>query len=95
VATVSSASPYYLGVGVIVTNDGAERTDGWKVRIALPRSIKLTGYWNADVEVSGGTLKAESKSYNEKLQPGTSTSFGFQSNDGTGFSGSLPCTVVD
>ncbi|MEV4102294.1 cellulase family glycosylhydrolase [Nonomuraea sp. NPDC049649] len=61
-----------------VTNTGSAAVDGWTVTFTLPAGHEITGYWNADITVSGQTVTARNVGYNGNLGPDASTGFGFQ-----------------
>lgn len=71
---------------VTVTSSGTAAIGGWKVTWSFGGNQTLTNSWNATVTQSGASVTAVNASYNGALNPGTSTTFGFQ---GT-YSGSNP-----
>jgi glucose/arabinose dehydrogenase/chitodextrinase len=76
--TQSQWTTGYVIQPVTVTNTGTATTNGWAVTVALPAGHTVTGSWNAAVSVSGQTVTIRNASYNARLAPGQSTTFGFQ-----------------
>ena len=81
---VSAATQNQWGQGYVlqltVTNNGTTTSNGWSVPFALPSGHTLVNAWNATV--NGGA--ATNVSYNGRLAPGQSTSWGFQASRPTG-----------
>jgi endo-1,4-beta-xylanase len=81
---VSATAQNQWGTGyvmqVTVTNNGTGTSNGWSVPAALPSGHTLVNAWNASL--TGGV--ATNASYNGRLGPGQSTSWGFQANRPSG-----------
>lgn len=64
---------------VYLTNTGNAPIQGWTVVLDFSEPVRVTGSWNADVtEVSSSTISGGNVSWNAKLLPGQTTSFGLQ-----------------
>ncbi|HLU73151.1 MAG TPA: glycoside hydrolase family 3 N-terminal domain-containing protein [Nonomuraea sp.] len=72
-----------------VANPGSTPLDGWTVTFTLPPGHQISGHWNGDVTIDGGTVTVRPAPHNATLPPGGSTSFGFQGSRPGGDS-SLP-----
>ncbi|MEV0430749.1 glycoside hydrolase family 9 protein [Micromonospora sp. NPDC050495] len=61
---------------VTVRNTGPAAIDGWSVRWAFAGDQKVDTSWLAKVSQSGATVTAKNESYNAKIMPGASITFG-------------------
>lgn len=71
---------------VTVTNAGSATSHGWTVKWTWPGGQQVSNSWNASLTQSGQAVTATNASYNGTLNPGASTTFGFQA----AYSGSNP-----
>ncbi|WNG25439.1 cellulase family glycosylhydrolase [Cystobacter fuscus] len=95
-ATYKSDSEWGSGFGatVTVTNTGLTATKGWTVSWTFGGNQQITNMWNATSTQSGASATARNMNYNGVLQPGSSTSFGFQATySGSNTAPTLTCTV--
>ncbi|WFE49145.1 glycoside hydrolase family 9 protein [Micromonospora sp. WMMD1155] len=60
-----------------VRNTGATAVNGWNVRFAFTGDQRVREAWLAKVTQSGATVTARNESYNAKVAPGGSVTFGF------------------
>ncbi|RCU50421.1 glycosyl hydrolase family 5 [Corallincola holothuriorum] len=72
---------------ISITNNGNEAIDGWKVKLLFNESVAFVNGWNGVMEMTsnGRVLHVSHMSYNSKIQPGQSTSFGLQGEHGGNF----------
>ncbi len=65
---------------ITVTNIGTTAIETWSVNVTFENPITVTGSWNALLSASsdGDSVTATNEVYNGALQPGQSTTFGFQ-----------------
>lgn len=64
---------------VYLTNTGVAPIQGWTVVLNFSEPARVTSSWNADVaEISVNTVSGGNVSWNGKLLPGQTTSFGLQ-----------------
>jgi hypothetical protein len=63
---------------ITVTNNGTKATSSWQVSWTFGGNQKITNMWNAIPTQSGANVLAVNQSYNNVIQPGQSTQFGFQ-----------------
>lgn len=62
---------------VALTNSGSSRVTDWQVEFDLPAAI--TNIWNARiVSRTGDHYVVSAESYNNKIEPGQTVTFGFQ-----------------
>lgn len=61
-----------------ITNDGSTEINGWTVGFEYPDGSQINNVWNADIS-GANPYQLSNKNYNAKIQPGQSTSFGFNS----------------
>ena len=67
-----------------VKNNGAAVLNSWSVNVLVGANDTLVSGWNAQISKSGNIISAKNNAYNGALQPGQSTTFGFQgSQDGS------------
>ena len=60
-----------------ITNGGGSTVDGWTVAFDLPAGTTLGSYWDALLTSSGQRHTFTNRSWNGRLAPGASVSFGF------------------
>jgi len=65
-------------VTVAVANTSAATTTKWTVTWTLGAGQRVVSGWNATISSAGGTATAVNASYNGRLTPGGSTTFGMQ-----------------
>jgi endoglucanase len=65
---------------VTVKNTGASAVNGWDLRWSFLGGQNIDSSWSADFTQSGATVSAKSLSYNSKIKPGASVTFGFIGN---------------
>jgi len=79
---------------VTVTNTGSRATNGWTVAWSFGGNQTVTNSWNTALTQSGKSVTATNLSYNNVIQPGQSTTFGFNANyTGTNTPPTLTCTA--
>nr|MDT0656631.1 glycoside hydrolase family 9 protein [Micromonospora sp. DSM 115978] len=70
---------------VTITNTGSTVIDGWTVRFAFLGDQKLREAWMVtQASQSGATLSARNESYNRRIQPGGTATFGFNATTSGG-----------
>lgn len=62
---------------VAVTNTTTTPVDGWTLRFAFPAGQQVTQAWAARVTQSGAQVSAVNETWNGRLAPGATVSFGF------------------
>ena len=62
--------------GEVRVTAGSSPINGWTVRWTFPDGQTITSAWNAQIS-GGGSVTATNMSYNGRLGPGQSTTFGF------------------
>ncbi|WP_214105715.1 glycoside hydrolase family 9 protein [Acrocarpospora catenulata] len=63
---------------ITITNTGSTPIDGWTLRWAWTGDQKVSQQnWVADISQSGASVTAKNLSYNSKIMPGQTTTFGF------------------
>ena len=67
-------------VTVAVTNSGSVATKTWTVSWTFGGNQTITNSWNAAVTQNGQSVTARNMSYNNVIQPGQNTTFGFQAS---------------
>jgi cellulase/cellobiase CelA1 len=67
-------------LNVTVTNKGSTAVNGWKTTLNFSEPPQVTSSWNVTLSTSGNTVTATNCCSWQALQPGQSTSFGFQGN---------------
>lgn len=72
---------------VTVTNEGGEAIQGWQVSLTFADPIQLVNGWSGEFSLSpdGRVVTVSNAGWNGNLQPGASTSFGFQGNHNGNF----------
>jgi hypothetical protein len=65
---------------VIVSNDTAQQVGGWDVSLAFDQDPQVTNSWSARVSTEGNSVFASNMTWNGRLAPGQSVTFGFQGN---------------
>jgi hypothetical protein len=90
--TVSKWSGGYTG-NFTVTNTGSSAANGWKLVFDLPAGGLIVGSWNGTVSESGPVVTVTNASYNAKLAPGASATFGYQASYSGAFSAPSGCTI--
>ncbi|MDH6466206.1 endoglucanase [Micromonospora sp. A200] len=68
---------------VTIRNTGTSAVNGWTVRYAFTGDQKVEQAWTAQVSQSGATVTARNLSYNGKVPPGGSVTFGLLGKAGT------------
>ncbi|MFY1701456.1 glycoside hydrolase family 9 protein [Micromonospora sp. WMMA1923] len=69
---------------VTIRNTGTSTVDGWTARFAFTGDQKLREAWLARASQSGATLSAKNESYNARIAPGGTVTFGFNATTGGG-----------
>ena len=64
-----------------ITNPGAAPLTNWKLEFDLPPNATITSLWNAEVTHSGSHYVVTPASWTQTIQPGGSTTIGFQIAD--------------
>ncbi|MGC4834352.1 glycoside hydrolase family 9 protein [Micromonospora vinacea] len=67
-----------------IRNTGATAVNGWSVRFAFTGDQRVREAWLAKVTQSGATVTARNESYNAKIAPGGTVTFGFNATTGGG-----------
>ncbi|MEV4656173.1 glycoside hydrolase family 9 protein [Micromonospora sp. NPDC049301] len=67
-----------------VRNTGATTVNGWSVRFAFTGDQRVREAWLAKLTQSGATVTARNESYNAKIAPGGTVTFGFNATTGGG-----------
>ena len=73
-----------------VTNTTGSTVDNWTVDFSLPSGTTISSLWNGTETASGQSYTVANASWNGKLAPGASTTFGFTA---TGTGNPLNCTI--
>ncbi|WP_305883816.1 cellulase family glycosylhydrolase [Actinoallomurus soli] len=80
---------------VTVKNSGTAATKGWKVTWSFGGNQAVSNGWSATVTQSGAAVTATNASFNGGLNPGASTSFGFQATySGSNTAPTPTCTAA-
>jgi serine/threonine protein kinase len=77
---VTGSWPDGYGVEVTVRNDGDETVTGWTVRWNLPAGHEVRDLWNGEHEQNGSEVTVRNAGWNATVEPGKSTTFGFNAN---------------
>lgn len=95
-ATYAKTSEWSGGFSATVTvTAGSAGISTWTVGMTFANGQAVTSYWNAALTTSGATVTAANASYNGRLSPGQSTSFGFNGSwTGTNSPPALTCTAI-
>jgi cellulase/cellobiase CelA1 len=72
--------PDGYGVTVTVRNDGDETVTGWTVRWNMPPGHTIRDLWNGEDEQDGTAVTVRNADWNVTVEPGASTTFGFNAN---------------
>ncbi|MBQ1017185.1 glycoside hydrolase family 9 protein [Micromonospora sp. D93] len=67
-----------------IQNTGTATVNGWSVRFAFTGDQRVREAWLAKVAQSGATVTARNESYNAKIAPGGTVTFGFNATTGGG-----------
>ncbi|MFF0232100.1 glycoside hydrolase family 9 protein [Micromonospora sp. NPDC005254] len=67
-----------------VRNTGATAVNGWAVRFAFTGDQRVREAWLAKVTQAGATVTARNESYNAKIAPGGTVTFGFNATTNGG-----------
>jgi cellulase/cellobiase CelA1 len=67
-----------LTSNITITNTGSTAINGWTLAFTLPGGQNITSGWNATYSPTSGAVTARNMSYNGALNPGGSTTIGFQ-----------------
>src|SRR5690349_17795614 len=67
-----------LTSNITITNTGSTAINGWTLTFTLPAGQAITSGWNATYAPTSGAVTARNMSYNGSLNPGGSTTIGFQ-----------------
>ncbi|MER7587589.1 glycoside hydrolase family 9 protein [Micromonospora sp. NPDC127501] len=67
-----------------IQNTGTAAINGWSVRFAFTGDQRVREAWLAKVAQSGATVTARNESYNAKITPGGTVTFGFNATTGGG-----------
>ncbi|MEG3636662.1 cellulose binding domain-containing protein [Micromonospora palythoicola] len=70
---------------------GSTALTGWRVTLNLPNGASVSSMWNGVHTGTSGTVTVTNQSYNGRLVPGQTTSFGFQGT-GNGSGATVSCT---
>ncbi|MCP2259928.1 Glycosyl hydrolases family 18 [Streptoalloteichus tenebrarius] len=87
-ATTSAWDSGYTGRYTITA--GSSTLDNWTLEFDLPSGSGVTSAWDAAMTRDGDHYRFTPRDYNRTVQPGASTSFGF---NGTGTGTPLNCTL--
>ncbi|MER7168626.1 glycoside hydrolase family 9 protein [Micromonospora sp. NPDC000207] len=69
---------------VTIRNTGSTPVNGWTTRFAFTGDQKLREAWLARAEQKGATVTAKNESYNARIAPGGTVTFGFNALTGGG-----------
>ncbi|MFF0720028.1 glycoside hydrolase family 9 protein [Micromonospora sp. NPDC003816] len=86
---------------VAIRNTGTSAVNGWTARFAFTGDAKVREAWTAKVTQAGATVTAKNESYNARINPGGTVTFGFNATTGPGANpnpglvtvNGSPCTV--
>ncbi|MFC4016820.1 cellulose binding domain-containing protein [Micromonospora sp. GCM10011542] len=67
-----------------IRNTGATTVSGWTARFAFTGDQKVREAWLAKVSQSGATVTARNESYNARIEPGGTVTFGFNATTAGG-----------
>ncbi|MDG4798658.1 glycoside hydrolase family 9 protein [Micromonospora sp. WMMD1082] len=80
---------------VTIRNTGTATVNGWTARFAFTGDAKVREAWMADVTQSGATVTAKNESYNARINPGGTVTFGFNATTGGGANPSSGLVTVN
>ncbi|MFG1887880.1 glycoside hydrolase family 9 protein [Micromonospora sp. NPDC049051] len=87
-ATYTNYGAWQGGAGftaqVTIRNTGASAVDGWTARFAFTGDQKVREAWLAKVTQAGATVTAKNESYNARIAPGGTVTFGLNALTGGG-----------
>jgi endoglucanase len=75
--TIHGAWPGGFTTQVTITNTGTAPIDGWTLRWAFVGAQKVTHSWSNVLQQDGATVTATNQSWNRRINPGQSVTFGF------------------
>ncbi|WP_406075982.1 cellulose binding domain-containing protein [Micromonospora sp. NBC_01638] len=92
-AAVYSVQDQWNGgfVANVSVTAGTTALTGWRVTLNLPSGASVSSVWNGVASGTSGTVTVANQSYNGRLVPGQTTSFGFQGT-GNGSGTTATCT---
>ncbi|MEV0970225.1 glycoside hydrolase family 9 protein [Microtetraspora glauca] len=82
--TVHGSWPQGFTTQVTIRNTGAKAIDGWSLTWSFLGAQKVAHGWSADFTQQGATVTAAGESYNKKIRPGQSVTFGFNGTSAPG-----------
>ncbi|NJP32537.1 glycoside hydrolase family 9 protein [Micromonospora thermarum] len=82
--TTHGSWPSGFTTQVTVRNTGTAAVDGWSLRFAFTVDQKVGQSWSAKVTQSGATVTATNQSWNVRIKPGGSVTFGFNGSTASG-----------
>ncbi len=74
---VTSAWPGGFGVNVSITNNGANKINGWAVTFTFPGTQKINDHWNAIITQDGQKVTARYTEAMKIIEPGQTIVVGF------------------
>ncbi|MEW2375134.1 glycoside hydrolase family 9 protein [Micromonospora sp. NPDC047812] len=87
-ATYTNHGAWQGGTGftaqVTIRNTGTSTVDGWTARFAFTGDQKVREAWLARATQAGATVTAKNESYNARIAPGGTVTFGFNAVTGGG-----------
>jgi endoglucanase len=87
-ATYTNYGTWEGGTGftaqVTIRNTGTSAIDGWAARFAFTGDQKVREAWLAKATQAGATVTAKNESYNARIAPGGTVTFGFNAVTGGG-----------
>lgn len=87
-ATYTNYGTWQGGTGftaqVTIRNTGASTVDGWTARFAFTGDQQVREAWLAKATQAGATVTAKNESYNARIAPGGTVTFGFNAVTGGG-----------
>ncbi|WP_433497783.1 glycoside hydrolase family 9 protein [Sphaerimonospora sp. CA-214678] len=75
--TVHGSWPDGFTTQVTLENTGEKAIDGWSLKWSFLSGQKVVQDWNASLAQQGATVTATDVTYNKKIMPGQSVTFGF------------------
>ena len=86
--TIHGSWPGGFTTQVTITNTGSAPIDGWTLRWAFVGAQKVTHSWSNVLSQDGATVTATNQSWNRRINPGQSVTFGF--NAATSLANPMP-----